>query len=55
MLPVIPDAGVKPLNVNTLEATLAVCAESAGEPAPEPLIAVSWTRIVEPTSPARSV
>ena len=49
-LPVSPELGVNELIAGASEITVAVALESAGDPLPEPLLAVSWTRIVAPTA-----
>ena len=55
LLPVIPDAGVKDVIFGMSEMTVAVCVETAGEPAPVALVAISCTRSVEPTAVEVSV
>jgi hypothetical protein len=51
VLPVMPDVGVNDVIVGRSEITAAVASERAGAPPPTLLLAVSCTRIVEPTYP----
>jgi hypothetical protein len=49
-LPVSPELGVNEVIAGASEITAAVALETTGEPLADPLLAVSCTRIVEPTA-----